>query len=349
MSHSARRRAAEERRPVIRNPFLLAAVVLSVGVSAAGLFTGPSGAAHRRYTIAYLTYVRYAGGGQQAAKRLGLRVLSPTCAPSCSPSDTIKLYKTMTSRHVDAIVADGYNPALVPVFRNVRKAGILLISSGDDIAGPRDLWVGPSDPVAYGQALADTLASQIGKNGEYAILDEQGEYPIAKTWKKVVENYVGKTYPKMTLDGAPTETGAGDQNEVDAIKTFMSAHPNLKGFISVTPTETYMAAEAITQAGRISQIFSAGNGGSTLNDPQLRGYVQSGAAQLVFGDNPIKLGYLTAWAAHYLLTGHHFRPGAYEVGAPIGLVYYYATHQELRLDQPLIITKTNLRHYENTF
>lgn len=325
------------------------ALALAVGVLAAVLIVGPSDAAHRRYTIAYLTYVRYAGGGREASTRLGLRILAPTCVPSCSPSDTIKLYKTMIARHVDAIVSDGYNPALTPIFRNVRKAGILLISAGDDIAGQRDLWVGPSDPVAYGHALADALAAQIGNKGEYAILDEQGEYPIAKTWKKIAENYIATAYPQMTLDGAPSETGAGDQNEVDAVKSFMAAHPHLNGFISVTPTETYMAAEAITQAGRISQVFSAGNGGSTLADPQLRGYVQSGAAQLVYGDNPINLGYLTAWAAHYLFTGHHFRPGAYQVGGPVGLVYYYAKHQELRLSQPLTITKTNLRAFANKF
>ena len=69
----------------------------------------------------------------------------------------------MIARHVDAIVSDGYNPTLTPTFRKVRKAGILLISAGDDIAGGRDLWVGPSDPVAYGQALADALASQMGE------------------------------------------------------------------------------------------------------------------------------------------------------------------------------------------
>jgi rhamnose transport system substrate-binding protein len=331
---------------MIRRTLLLGALGLSLAALAAALLAGPSGAAHRKYTIAYLTYTNYGRGGQEAAKRLGIRILARRCVGSC---DAVALYKSMIARHVDAIVSDGYNPALTPTFRQVRKAGILLISAGDDIAGGRDLWVGPSDPVAYGQALADALASQMGKEGEYAILDEQGEFPIAKTWKKVVEDYVPKAYPKMTLDGALTETGAGDEAEVDSVKSYMAAHPNLKGLIGIAPTEAYMAGEAITQAGRIGQVFSAGNGGSSLADPQLRGYVQSGAAELVFTANPIKLGYLTAWAAHYLLTGHHFRPGAYQVGGPIGVVYYYAKHQELRLGQPLTITKTNLGVYANKF
>ena len=109
----------------------------------------------------------------------------------------------MIARHVDAIVVDGFNPTLKPTFKKVRRAGILLISSGDDIAAKRNLWVSQSAPVAYGEALADAPASQIGKNGEYAILDERGEYPIVHTWVNVVEHYIPRAYPKMKLDGMP--------------------------------------------------------------------------------------------------------------------------------------------------
>jgi rhamnose transport system substrate-binding protein len=336
---------------MIRRTLLVAALGLSLAAPAAALLARPSRAAHR-YTIAYLTYTNYARGGREAARRLGVRILVGSCPNgpgSCSPSDVIRLYQSMIARHVDAIVVDGYDPALTPTFRKVREAGILLISAGDDIAGGRDLWVGPADPVAYGEALADALASQIGRKGEYAILDEQGEYPIAKAWKKIVEDYIPSAYPKMKLDAALTETGAGDAAEIDSVKRYLAGHPNLRGLIAITPTETYMAGEAITQAGRIGQVFSAGNGGNSLADPQLRGYVQSGAEELVFVDNPIKLGYVTAWAAHYLLSGRHFSPGAYQVGGPIGLVYYYGKHRELRVGEPLTITKTNLGVYANTF
>jgi rhamnose transport system substrate-binding protein len=327
---------------------LRAALGLALAALAAAQLAGPGGAAQRKHTIAYLTYVNMAKGSREAGRRLGVRVLTDPCH-GCSPQRIVALYESMIARRVDAIVSDGYAPALAPTLAKVRKAGILLISSGDDIAAKRDLWVGTSDPAAYGDALADALAAQIGGEGEYAILDEQGEYPIAKAWKQVVEDYVAKAYPKMQLDGALTLSGAGDEPEVDSVKTFLAAHPGLKGLISVTPTETYMAGEAITQAGRIGQVFSAGNGGSSLSDPQLRAYVRSDAAELVYGSDPTKLGYLTVWATHYLLTGHRFRPGAYQVGGPIGVVYYYAKHQELRLGQPLTITRQNLAQYANSF
>jgi ABC-type sugar transport system substrate-binding protein len=208
--------------------------------------------------------------------------------------------------------------------------------------------VSQSDPAAYGRALADALASQIKGRGEYAILEEHGQYPIADTWEKVVATYIPKAYPNMKLDGVLDETGAGDEAEVDSVKSFMSDHPNLRGLIPSSPTEAYVAAEAIIKSGRIGQVFSAGNGGGSFGD-LLPGFVRTGAAEIVFASNPIKLGYLTVWAAHYLLTGHHFRPGAYQVGGPIGLVWYYAKHRELRLGQPLTITKKNVDQYANKF
>lgn len=330
--------------PMLRKTVVAIALAVSLAALAAALLARPTGAAHRKYTIADLTG-NMGKAGQEEAKRLGVRLLVPKTVllgSCCSTSGWIKIYKSMIARHVDAIISNGYDPTLTSTFTKVRKAGILLISSADDIAGKRDLYVGYSAPAVYGHALADTLASQVGKKGEYAIIDEQGEYPIAQTWKKIVENYISKAYPNMKLGGALSETGADDQNEIDAVKSFMSAHPNLKGLISITPRETYAAGEAITQAGRIGQVFSAGNGGMTPVDPQLAGYVRSGAEELVYVDSNLKLGYLTVWGANYLLTGHHFRFGAYDVGGPIGQVWYYPRHDELRLDQPLVVTKKNV-------
>jgi rhamnose transport system substrate-binding protein len=335
---------------MIRKTVVAVALAVLLPALAATLLAAPSGAAHRRYTMASVAYFpSMAIGGRAAAQRLGMRYIVAASYNLGGEQGAIRLYKSLIARHVDAIATGGYDPALKPIFRKARKAGILLISSGDDIAGKRDLWVNYSSTAAFARALADALASQIDKKGEYAILDEQGEFPIAHTWAKEVAAYIAKAYPNMKSDGLQTETGAGDQAEVDSVKSFMSAHPNLKGLIGIAPTETYMAAEAIQQAGRIGQVFSAGNGGGDFKGTPLVGWVRSGAVEDVVVGNPIKLGYLTVWAAHHLLTGQHFRPGAYQVGGPIGLVYYYAKHQELRLGPPLIITKKNVDQYANRF
>src|ERR1051326_6109207 len=112
----------------------------------------------------------------------------------------------------------------------------------------------------------------------------------------------------MKLDGVITGSGAGDPREIASVEEFVVSHPNLRGLIGVTPTEAYMAADAITQAHKIGKVFSAGNGGGSFDDPVQAGFVRTGAAELVFAGPPTKIGYLTVWAAHYLVAGHSFKP-----------------------------------------
>jgi rhamnose transport system substrate-binding protein len=320
-------------------------LALAVVVAAGALAASSSGAAHRRYTVAFGVDSKdpRLPGARAAAKRLGVRIVLSNCLAqgACSGYDA----KQLVAHHVDAIAGDGYDPSLRPFFRQARREGLLVMSSGDDIAAKRDLWVNYSGAAAFGHALADALASQINGKGEYAILEEQHQFPIANTWEKIVQAYIPTTYPNMKLDGVLNLTGAGDQAELDAVKSFMSAHPNLKGLISIAPTEAYVAANVITQTGRIGQVFSAGNGGSWLRGTDMVGYVKSGATEDVMPGDPVKLGYLTVWAAHHLLTGHHFKHRTYRLGEWGLRVSYYPKHQELRLGQPLTITKYNLYAY----
>jgi hypothetical protein len=81
-----------------------------------------------------------------------------------------------------------------------------------------------------------------------------------------------------------------------------------------------------------------------LSDPY-RTSVWLGAEEIVCPGDPAKLGCLTVWAADYLGGGHTFAPGSYDVGGPVGTVQYLSHNQELRLGQPLTITKANLGKY----
>jgi ABC-type sugar transport system substrate-binding protein len=255
---------------------------------------------------------------------------------------------SLIARHVDAIAAEGYNPALTSTLAKVRAAGIVLLAIGDDIAGERSVWVNYSDPVAYAQALADALASQMKGRGEYAITMEPGQFPIADEWTRIAKKYLAKTYPNMHVDGIIEGSDPTGQPEPRKLEHFMATHPKLKGFLGIVPRASYAAAIAITETHKIGKIFSAGNGDGSFTGP-LPAWVRNGSTEFVYGGDPVKIGYLTVWAAHYLLTGHRFKPGAYDVGGPIGLVWYHASRQELRLGQPLTITKANVDVYANRF
>ena len=81
-----------------------------------------------------------------------------------------------------------------------------------------------------------------------------------------------------------------------------------------------------------------------LSDPY-RASVRLGAEEIVCPGDPAKLGYLTVWAADYLAGDHTFAPGSVNVGGPVGTVQYLIQNEELRLGQPLTITRANLGKY----
>lgn len=338
-----------------RRTIAATALTLTLAGLAATLLARPSGAAHRAYTIAFVTdgtsaprVHALARGGRAAAEKLGVRYVLAGPATSFSPYDTVPAFRSLIARHVDAIATEGYIPQLKRTLARVRAAGIELVASGDDIAAKRALWVSQSNPAEYAEALADALASQINGQGEYAIVRQPGQFPVADEWENIAKAYLAKTYPGMRFDGFVDGSDDTGQPEPAAVERFMTAHPNLKGFVVVVPRGAYAVAQAITETGNVGKIFSACNGGGAFASP-LPSYVRSGVAELVYGSDESKLGYLTVWASDYLLTGHRFRAGSYEVGGPIGLVWYYPKHRELRLGQPLTITKKNVDRYANRF
>src|SRR5262249_25375847 len=234
----------------------LTALVVAVAASVAAVVGGGSSGAASRYTIAFATdgtdspyHQAMARGGRAAAKALGLRYVY---------AGTEDLF-TLIERHVDAIINDAYDPALRPILARVRAAGIPLLSNGDDIAGPRTVWVSYSDPVAYGDALADALASQMKGKGEYAIVRQPGQYPMADQWQSIVAKYVAKTYPNMHLEGIIEGSDVNGEPEPSKVEDFMATHPTLRGFVAIPPRAAYAVAMAITQTGKIGKVFSAGN------------------------------------------------------------------------------------------
>ena len=328
-------------------------LLVAAAVSTATLVaSGPSGAASRKYTIAYVAgqpldsprVEAIVSGGRAAAKKLGVQYI----AEGLGLYDPEYFFRSLIAQHVDAIASEGYDPTLIPILAKVRAAGILLLATGDDIAAKRSVWVNYSDPVAYAQALADALASQMKGRGEYAITMQPGQFPIADEWTRLAEKYMAKTYPNMRLDGVLEGSDPTGQPEPQKLEHYMATHPKLKGFLGIVPRASYAAAIAITETHKIGKIFSAGNGDGSFTDP-LPAWVRNGSTEFVYGGDPVKIGYLTVWAAEYLLSGHRFKPGAYNVGGPIGMVWYHASHQELRLGPPLTITKANVDVYANRF
>jgi rhamnose transport system substrate-binding protein len=338
---------------VIRKSILVAA--LAVAASAAVALAGASnGGTRAERTIGLITadgaegfYSGVETGGHSAATALGFRLA--VSRANDAPTE-IRRIKSLIARHVAAIAIDpdpAFVKQLLPVLARARAAGIATLSYEN--RAPGSLWVNDNSPTQFAAALADALASQMDQQGEFAIvscLRSAGAYPIVATWLKLTEAYIERRYPQMQrVAVAYGDTGNGSI-DTDLFDRVMQAHPQVRGMIFLCPGEAYNQPPLLVRAHDVGKVFTVGNGGDCppLDDPYLTS-VRLAAEQVLCPGDPVKVGYLTVWAAAQLAGGHRFAQGSYDVGAPVGTVQYFRHNRELRLRQLLLITKANVDRY----
>jgi ABC-type sugar transport system substrate-binding protein len=332
------------------NKLLLStAVALAAGLAVAGLLANPSrGSAQPKPTIALLgegpgdPIPREASrGGEAAAAALGDN-LTTTVGYDASTIDSL------IAEHVAAIIADNErnDPSIDEALGRARKAGIPTLSLENRYSS--SVWVSQSSLFQYARGLGDALASQMRGHGRYVLVScFQGDANV-QTWLRVLKHYMPRRYRHMRRAGvAYGDTGDGNVDK-HLFRRLMRAHRHLRGLIFLCPGDASFVPPHIVQAHKVGRVFSAGNGGDCppLYIDWARS-VQAGAEEIVCAGDPIKLGYLAVWAADHLARSHAltFTSGDYNVGGPVGRVHYYRRNQELRLGQPLTITRANLAEY----
>ena len=292
-------------------------------------------------------FVPVENGAQTAATDLGdgLIRMRADDAPS-----QIAAVRSLIAKHVSAIVIDNNKGAemtqpLLPVLAQARAAGIATLSYEQQYRG--SVWINPSSPAQYAQALVDAVAAQMGGKGQYVIVPCRPAEPIVQTWLKAVEAYAPARYPGLTRAAVVYGgTGNGPAGTL-ILKPVLKRYPRLRGLIFLCPSESWTGPPQLIRAHEVGKVFTAGNGGGCppLDDPVVANSVRKGAAQMVCVGDPTALGYLAVWAADHLASGKAFAPGQYDVGGPIGTVDFFAKNLELRLGRPLTITKDNLAQY----
>ena len=338
-----------------RKTVLIAALALAASAAATMLLPGESnGGAKAPRTIGLITetgaggfFDKFDSGGKSAATALGdhLAITEVSDTPT-----QIRTIKSLVAHHAAAIA---FHPdpttvkQVLPALARARAAGIPTVSY--ELHSPGSVWVSQTSEAQFAQALADALAAQMNQQGQFVIvscLRSAGAYPIVATELKLTKAYIQRRYPQMQRVGvAYGDLGNGDV-DTHLFNRLMRAHPHLRGLIFLCPGEAYNQPPLLVQAHKVGEVFTAGNGGGCppVDDPYLTS-VRLGAEEIVCPGDPVKLGYLTVWAADYLAAGHTFAPGSYDVGGPVGTVQYFRQNEELRLGQPLTITKANLAKY----
>jgi ABC-type sugar transport system substrate-binding protein len=328
----------------------IAIVVTAVAAAAGLLASTSSGAAKTQRTIGLVLrsdvsaapYVQ--SGGQAAAAALGDRVAIKETPDALTQTSAIE---SLIAQHVAAIAVDNVDGdlAVSQALAKARRAGIPTLSFENRYPG--SVWVNPSSPAQYAHALADSLASQMKRRGEYVIVPCRPANPIVGTDVTLIKAYVQHRYPRMHRIGVVYGADGNGPAGSLLLRPLLRKHPHLRGLIFLCQDEAYNGPPQLIHVHKAGKVFSAGNGYSyapPVVEPWLTS-VRLGVEEIVIPGDPAKLGYLTIWAADHLVGGHSFAPGSNEVGGPVGTVHYYGRDQELRLGRPLTITKANLAQY----
>ncbi len=321
---------------------------LSVVAAAAIGFGGPGPAAAQTKTlsIAFVPKLINIGyfnamqqGGEEAAKKFGAKFVynGPTTADA---NLQVQIVKQLIAQHVDALAVAPDDPAVVaPALAQAQAQGIKIYTSDTDApSSSRAVFVNQALDTGIGNAVMDSLASQMGGEGEYAI-DSCG--PAAQNlngWIAIEKQRAADKYPKMKFVGV-VYSGEDQAKAVADTRDLITAHPNLKGVIGQCSTSGPGAAQAVTELKKIGKVFVTG----VALPSSMKPYIANGACKSFVLWDPVKLGYLTVWAGIQLAAGKSF---AAENDVPgLGKIKYDESKKMLLLGPPTTFTKANITQF----
>lgn len=278
-------------------------------------------------------------GGKRAAADLGVEFIY-TGPVTADPARQVEIIDNLITRGVDVIAVAPNDPGSVgPILQKARDQGIRVITSDTDAPSTvRELFVNQALEHEIGYTVMDTLAEDMGYEGQFAIVSCGPTAWNLNTWIMYQQERLAQ-YPNLEL---VTIRYAGEdiQKAVEIGLDLLTAFPNLKGIIGQCSTSGPGVAEAVVQAGRIGEVVATG-----ISVPSLmRPYIKNGAVKRFVLWDPVALGYLTVWAGVQLATGQELK----EVNQvpTIGEVRYLADKKMLVLGPPTVFDANNVDNYD---
>ncbi|MCX7667714.1 MAG: autoinducer 2 ABC transporter substrate-binding protein [Atribacterota bacterium] len=282
-------------------------------------------------------------GGKKAAADLDVEFIY-TGPVTADVAKQIEIVDNLITQGVNAIAVAPNDPAAIaPVLKKAKEKGIVVMTSDTD-GDFRDLFVNQALQDEIGYTTMDELAKAMGEEGEFAIVSCGPTAWNLNTWI-LYELQRLANYPKMklvTIRYAEEDV----QQAINVMLDLINAFPNLKGVIGQCSTSAPGVAEAIEQAGKSGQIVATG-----ISVPSMMAkYVKSGTVKSFVLWNPVDLGYLTVWAAKYLLDGNQFEDGKeYDVPGISTKPKYIAKDKMLVLGPPKVFDSSNIEEFEKLF
>jgi len=286
-------------------------------------------------------------GAQIAAGEAGGKVtnVGPTQSSAQAQVDIIN---NLADRHVPAIAVAPSDPdAVVPAMKRAQKLGSKVVTFDAD-SGPdgRPFFVNQATSDAIGRFGAILLVKAMGTSpkGKVAIVSAQ---PTAANQNLWIESFKDELKKHKDIEVVDTVYGYdNEQKAFDATVALTTKYPDLAGIFAPTCPGLPAVARALESVNKGKGVIKvSGNCVPSITAK----YMLDGTIEGFYLWNPIKLGYVTYYAAKYLAegkiqgkAGDSFTiasgkwPGTYTIGS----------NGQIITGEPLQFTAQNYKDYD---
>jgi rhamnose transport system substrate-binding protein len=240
-------------------------------------------------------------GAQMAAEEIGGTVenFGPTQSSATAQVDIIN---NLADRRVPAIAVAPSDPdAVAPAMKRAQQLGSKVITFDADSAwDARPFHVNMATTDSVGRFGAKRLAEELGNKGKVAIVSAQATAANQNAWIAAFRDELSK--PEYAGIEIVDEVYANDneQQAFDATVALTTKYPDLAGIYAPTCPGLPAVARALESVNKGKGVIKLAG----MCVPSITSeYMLNGTIQVFYLWDPIKLGYVTYYAAKAMVDG----------------------------------------------
>ncbi len=283
-------------------------------------------------------------GLKKAGQEFGVNV-SQQAPASADEAQQVRLIEDAINQGNNAIlVVPNDANSIVPAFARAQAQKIVTVSHESPDQQNADFDVEMIDNVAFGQKAAELMVQNMGgaTEGEFVVFVGSLTVPAHNIWADAALAQLKQKYPglKEVASRYPVseDQNAARQTALDII----TAHPNIKAFLTFGSQGAPGAAQAVREKGLIGKIVVIG----TTAPSQASQYLKDGSFTVSILWDPAEAGYAMVYLAKTVLDGKKSGVGTdFDIptlGKPLSF-----KGNTLVYDRPLIVTKDNVDQYSS--
>jgi len=240
-------------------------------------------------------------GAQIAAKEIGGTVenFGPTQSSATAQVDIIN---NLADRRIPAIAVAPSDPdAVVPAMKRAQQLGATVLTfDADSAPDARAFHVNMATTDSVGRFGAKRLAEELGNKGKVAIVSAQSTAANQNAWIAAFRDELSK--PEYSGIEVVDEVYANDneQQAFDATVALTTKYPDLAGIYAPTCPGLPAVARALESVDKGKGVIKLAG----MCVPSITSeYMLDGTVEVFYLWDPIKLGYITYYAAKLMHEG----------------------------------------------